>query len=101
MQKQYTYSKQNSMKAKNRLILSHQSNYLKAKIEENKEDNKQLLGLVGGLEDAEIKQLLFEVLTPIGYNFMVTPKEVDFVMEKLSEVIGEGINHALHKVMKD
>ena len=74
---------------------------LKDIIEENKEDNKQLLGLVGGLEDAEIKQLLFEVLTPIGYNFMVTPKEVDFVMEKLSEVIGEGINHALHKAMKD
>ncbi len=101
MQKQYTYSKQNSTKPKSRLILSHQSNYLKTKIEENKEDNKQLLGLVGGLEDAEIKQLLFEVLTPIGYNFMVTPKEVDFVMEKLSEVIGEGINHALHKAMKD
>ncbi len=101
MQKQYTYSKLNSTKPKSKLILSHQSNYLKAKIEENKEDNKQLLGLVGGLEEAEIKQLLFEVLTPIGYNFMVTPKEVDFVMEKLSEVIGEGINHALHKAIKE
>ncbi|MCI9233210.1 MAG: GPR endopeptidase [Bacilli bacterium] len=101
MQKQYTYSKQNHNQPKNKLILSYQSNYLKAKIEENKEDNKQLLGLVGGLDDVEIKQLLFEVLTPIGYNFMVTPKEVDFVMEKLSEVIGEGINLALHKAIKD
>lgn len=101
MQKQYTYSKQNSKNPKSKLILSHQSNYLKAKVKENKEDNKQLLGLVGGLEEEEIKQLLFEVLTPIGYNFMVTPKEVDFVMEKLSEVIGEGINHALHSAIKD
>lgn len=101
MQKQYTYSKQNSKNPKSKLILSHQSNYLKAKIEENKEDNKQLLGLVGGLKEEEIKQLLFEVLTPIGYNFMVTPKEVDFVMEKLSEIVGEGINHALHSAIKD
>lgn len=98
MQKQYTYSKQNKNNPKNKLVLAHQYNYLKAKIPNNKEDNKQLLGLVGGLEDQEIKQLLFEVLTPIGYNFMVTPKEVDFVMEKLSEVIGEGINEALHEI---
>lgn len=98
MQKQYTYSKQNKNNPKNKLVLAHQYNYLKTKIPNNKEDNKQLLGLVGGLEDQEIKQLLFEVLTPIGYNFMVTPKEVDFVMEKLSEVIGEGINEALHEI---
>lgn len=98
MQKQYTYSKQNQNNPKNKLVLAHQYNYLKANIAKNVEDNKQLLGLVGGLEEEEIKQLLFEVLTPIGYNFMVTPKEVDFVIEKLSEVIGEGINQALHSV---
>lgn len=100
MQKQYTYSKQNKDNPKNKLFAAHQYNYLKAAIPENKEDNKQLLGLVGGLEEDEIKQLLFEVLTPIGYNFMVTPKEVDFIMEKLSQVIGEGINEALHEAFK-
>ena len=32
---------------------------------------------------------------------MVTPKEIDFIMHKLSEVIGQGINQALHeKVQK-
>lgn len=100
MQKQYTYSKQNKNNPKNKLVLSHQYNYLKEKIPFNKEDNKQLLGLVGGLEEEEIKQLLFEVLTPIGYNFMVTPKEIDFVMEKLSEIIGDGINLALHEAVR-
>ena len=42
-------------------------------------------------------QLIFEVLTPIGYNMMVTPKEVDFVVEKLSQVLANSINKALHK----
>lgn len=100
MQKQYTYSKQNKNNPKNKLFLSHQYNYLKVEVPNNKEDNKQLLGMVGGLEEDEIKQLLFEVLTPIGYNFMVTPKEVDFLIKKLSEVIGEGINDALHEAIR-
>ena len=28
---------------------------------------------------------------------MVTPKEEDFVIEKLSELISEGLNNALHE----
>ena len=56
--------------------------------------------MIGRLTDDEIKQLIFEVLTPIGYNLMVTPKEVDFIMIKLSEVIGHGINQALHEKVK-
>ena len=44
----------------------------------------------------EFKELIYEVLTPIGYNMMVTPKEIDFVIEKLSDVIGNRINKALH-----
>lgn len=100
MRKQYTYTKQNKDNPKHRLFVSSQYNYLKEEIPNNEEDNKQLLGLVGGLEEEEVKQLLFEVLTPIGYNFMVTPKEVDFVIKKLSEVIGDGINYALHESFK-
>ena len=52
---------------------------------------------MGTLDDNEIKQLLFEVLTPIGFNLMVTPKEVDFLVEKLSLIIGNGINKSLHE----
>jgi len=96
MQKQYTYSKKNYHNPKNRLVASHLNNYLKEEIPSNQNDNKELLGMVGGLDDDEVRQLLFEVLTPIGYNFMVTPKEIDFIIEKLSEVIGDGINKALH-----
>ena len=42
--------------------------------------------------------LTYEVLTPIGHNLMVTPKEIDFVMENLSEVISYAINNSLHKL---
>ena len=31
---------------------------------------------------------------------MVTPKEEDFVVEKLAEVISTGLNKALHKQVK-
>ena len=43
-----------------------------------------------------MKKFIYEILNPIGYNLMVTPKEVDFVVEKLSDVISNGINKALH-----
>jgi len=57
---------------------------------------EKILGLLSTLTDGEIKQLIFEVLTEQGYNLIVTPKEVDFMIEKLSEVLSEGINHTLH-----
>lgn len=97
MFKNYTYTKNNINNPVNKLIPPASINYLKDDIEVTKEDKKVLLGAIGNLEDSEIKQLIFEVLTPIGYNLMVTPKEVDFLIDKLSDVIGNGINSTLHK----
>ena len=95
MHKHYTYSKLNNPLNK---LMAYSPNYLKEKIELNKKDKETLLGIVGTLEENEIKQLLFEVLSPIGYNMMVTPKEVDFLIEKLSSLIGNGINETLHNI---
>lgn len=95
MYKHYSYSKQNFDNPMNKLFFNT-PNYLKKNIKINKNDKEKLFGIVGSLSDDEIKQLIFEVLTPIGYNLMVTVKEVDFIMEKLSDVIGNGINMALH-----
>ncbi len=36
------------------------------------------------------------MLSPIGFNLMVTPKEIDFMIEELGNVLGRGINEALH-----
>lgn len=74
-------------------------NYLKNNDQELSEENKRnLLGIIGNLTEEEIKSLISEVLTPIGYNMMVTPKEVDFVIEKLATIISRGINTSLHDI---
>ena len=99
MHKHYTYSKLNINNPLNKLM-AYSPNYLKEKITLNKKDKETLLGIVGTLEENEVNQLLFEVLTPIGFNLMVTPKEVDFLVEKLSLIIGNGINKALHYNIK-
>ena len=67
----------------------------------NEKDKKELLGLVGSLNEEEIKKLVYEVLNPIGYNLIVTPTEIDFLIEKLSDIIGNGINRAIHKNIKE
>lgn len=97
MHKHYTYSKLNINNPLNKLMVGS-PNYLKEKIETNKKDKETLLGIVGTLKEDEIRQLLFEVLSPIGYNMMVTPKEVDFLVERLSYLIGNGINETLHNI---
>jgi len=97
MHKHYSYSKQNIHNPMNKLLFNSFPNYLKKNVTVDESDKEMLLGIVGTLKDEEIKQLLFEVLTPIGYNLMVTPKEVDFLIERLSDVIGCGINEALHQ----
>ena len=97
MYKHFSYMKENMNKPINKLIGIQNINYLKEETNLKEEDKETLLGVVGSLKDEEVKQWIFEVLSPIGYNLMVTPKEVDFLMEKLSDVIGNGINHVLHK----
>lgn len=97
MTKNYVYNK-NFQKKKVSKFINKPVNYLKDEVDVTEDDKKTLLGLVGTLNERELKNLTYEVLTPIGYNLMVTPKEVDFVIEKLSDVISYGINHCLHKI---
>lgn len=95
MYKHYSYTKDNINKPSNRLITGG-VNYLKKDVSVDNNLKQELFGVVGNLNDDEVKQLIFEVLSPIGYNLMVTPKEIDFEIEKLSDIIGNGINRALH-----
>ena len=96
MYKHFAYTKENIDNPSNKLMIGI-PNYLKKNIQVKKQDRNKLLGLIGDLEDEEIRQLIFEVLTPVGYNLMVTPKEIDFVVEKLADIIGNGINKTLHR----
>lgn len=95
MYKHYVFNKEYIKNPKSKLTFNN-VNYLKKEIKISKSDKKNLLGLIGTLDDEEIKELIYEVLTPIGYNLMVTPKEVDFVMDKLSLLISNSLNMSLH-----
>ena len=101
MHKHYAFNKKFMHNPISKLTNPTQINYLKKEIEVDKQDKQNLLGLIGSLNNQEIRQLIFEVLTPIGYNLMVTPKEVDFIIEKLSDIISNGINKSLHKKISE
>lgn len=93
--KHFSYNKENYQN--NKLIPVTMRNYLNHTSELTKEEKIRLLGEIGNLNEEEVKELIFEVLTPIGYNMMVTPKEIDFVMDKTSEILSNAINKSLHK----
>ena len=97
MQKHYVFNKKFQNNPMSKLTISSNINYLKENIDITDKEKQELLGLLGYFSNEEIKNLIFEVLNPIGYNLMVTPKEIDFVIEKLADIVGNGINHALHK----
>lgn len=101
MHKHYAFHKNFNKNPMHNLTVSSSINYLKKEVIINEEDKKNLMGIVGSLTEEEIKQLLEEVLTPIGYNLIVTTKEIDFLINNLSQVLGKGINYALHKKIKD
>lgn len=97
MHKNYAFNKEFINNPINKLVSPTKINYLKNKIDIKDEDKSQLLGLVGTLSEYEIKELIKEVLTPIGYNMMITPKEIDFDIKCLSSVISNSINESLKK----
>ena len=55
------------------------------------------MGLLGDLDSNEKHQLITEVLEALDYNLMVCPKEVDFLIDKLSVVIANSLNNSLHR----
>lgn len=60
------------------------------------EEQKAILGLVGELTHEQKRQLIHEVLAPLGHNLIVTPKEVDDYVEDIANVVANGLNAALH-----
>lgn len=94
MIKKFSYNKSTANKQSEKLAFNR--NYLKHKDTLTSEEKEKILGLIGTLNEEEIKKLIFEVLSPINYNLMVTVKEIDFLIDKLSKVISTGINQTLH-----
>lgn len=65
------------------------------------EVKRHLMGQIGTLPEHQIKSLIEDVLTPNGYNMIVTPKEIDADVEDLSKIIAMAINITLHDSLKE
>ena len=93
--KHISYIKDNS--SKNKLVFNRY-NYLDKIKDKNlsTEEKKEVLGLIGELSDTDRISLIEEVLNSLNYNFIVTPKEIDFQIDKLSLVISSGINNIIY-----
>lgn len=63
------------------------------------ETRNQMLGMLGGLDSNEKKQLIHEVLSPLGQNLIVTPKEVDSFIANIAKMVANGVNCALHEAV--
>lgn len=59
-------------------------------------DEKDFYNMLKNIDRNEKYQLIQEVLQPYIGNLVVTPKEVDEVIDKISKVIANGLNIALH-----
>lgn len=86
--------------AKNKLIVKQFSDY-KEKIKNSgnltEQEKKYLLGIIGEMSEEEKRSLFEEVLERFNYNLIVTPKEIDYLIEKLSDIISSALNNALHQ----
>lgn len=98
--KNYEFNKNYAKNPKSKFTFNN-VNYLSTDIKENRKEKEKLLGLVGTLNDEELETFIYEVLSPIGYNFMVTPKEIDFIIERLAFVISNSINKTIHSIDKN
>lgn len=93
--KHISYIKDNS--AKNKLVFNRYNYMDKIKDRDLTYDEKrELMGLMGELSDTDRISLIDEVLGALNYNFIVTPKEVDFQIDKLSQVLSKGINNIIY-----
>jgi len=95
--KHISYMKNNL--AKSKLTYTKFGNYID-KINKNdlsNDEKKEILGMLGELSEEDKLNLINEVLNSINYNLMVTPKEIDYLIIKLGEIIANSINNALHR----
>ena len=64
------------------------------KVKENNEGEK-LYNILNELTGNDKYEMIREVLSPNNYNLIVTPKEIDDLIENMSSVIARGINFAV------
>lgn len=64
---------------------------------EQASEGTEFYNMLKGIDRNEKYDLIKEVLTPYIGNLIVTPKEIDDIIEKVSKVMANGLNIALHE----
>ncbi len=101
MKKHFSYNIKNKDVKSLKLIPFSKINYLENNnYNLSKKESSYFLGTLGNLSDFEKRSFIKDVLSPIGYNLMVTPKEIDFVVLRLTELISSAINNSIHNIDK-
>lgn len=59
------------------------------------EKNSGLYELVEKLKTEDKYAMIKEVLVPENYNLIVTPKEIDDLIENMKDVVARGINFSM------
>jgi spore protease len=67
---------------------------------EQAKDNKDFYNMLKGINKDEKYFMIREILNPYVGNMMVTPKEIDSLIEDMSKIIANGINIALHPAVE-
>lgn len=99
MKKHFSYNIKNKDNLVNKLVPQNKINYLKNNnYSLSKEETTYFLGALGTLSKQEQKLLINNVLTPIGYNLIVTPKEIDYIVLKLTDLLSKAINKSIHNI---
>lgn len=93
--KHFSYEKENINNQKLKLIPVNNRNYKDHQHDLSALEKEKVLGLLGSLNDSELEELIKEVLMPLGYNYLVTPKDIDEEVLKLSSLLADAINKSL------
>lgn len=65
-------------------------------LEEHAKENKPLYKMLSIIEEEDNMPIIEQALSPAIGNFIVTPKEIDDSVIKLSRIVADSINLALH-----
>ncbi len=68
-------------------------------MKQHTDNTDPMFGIFGKMADNERLQLVREVLSPLGHDLLVTPKEIDKFIEDIANVIASGLNAALHEAV--
>jgi spore protease len=80
-------------------IVNNTIDMMRSHFRQQTANTAQILGMLDNMEEQERLMLVKEVLSPIGHDLLVTPKEIDEFIEDVANIIASGLNAALHEAV--